>query len=144
MDDSKLKEAGFGIDETLGETKIQEYATLHRDISGLKVGNYIQLASIIFEQVWKDEVESYNSEVISQWLLDSMNEKQLKFEDLNKGLRCSIAEKAIKLSRKGKINLEDCDISVQVGIKKQIELNKVANRPRCRFEMECDRYIPSK
>lgn len=131
-------DSNFDIDETEGDTKIKEYANLHRDISKLNAGKIKNLAKLILEGVWNEKTKTITKEEVSIYLLQAMNEQKLEFSALNKNMRAALASSIKKLTNTKKIDKNDIPDNVWYEIEQQlIENKKITN---CRFEKECERY----
>ena len=138
LDDVKIKAAGLSVHETDGETKIKEYVKLHRDIAHLNSEKLQKLAKIVLESIWEENTTTVHRETIILWLLSALNEKKLKFEDLDKNLRQCFAASVNKLIRSKKVKKNTIDNEVWKSIAEQTEKN--SRKTTCQFEGECERY----
>ena len=138
LDDEEIKQAGLNIEATIGNTKISEYATLHRDIVQLNAGKLLILANLILKQVGNEQTKTINAEELTLWMLQVMKEGKLKFDDLDKNFRSGFAGKVKKLINKKKINLQEFPSDIQDDLQKQWNQNK--RRTNCKYELICPQY----
>mgnify|MGYP000236565745 FL=1 len=138
LDDEEIKRAGLNIEATIGNTKISEYATLHRDIVQLNAGKLLILANLILKQVGNEQTKTINAEELTLWMLQVMKEGKLKFDDLDKNFRSGFAGKVKKLINKKKINLQEFPSDIQDDLQKQWNQNK--RRTNCKYELICPKY----
>lgn len=130
--------AGFSVENTDGETKIKEYAGLHRDISMLNAGTLQSLAKLILESVWSENIRVIHKEELTVWMLQALNEEKLDFDALDKNMRMALAASINKMVKKNKITKDDIRKEVWDDIERQVNINK--KKTNCKFEIDCERY----
>lgn len=138
LDYNELLRAGFVVDETDGETKIDTYKSLHRDISHLNAGSLPHLARIILQNVWNSNVQSIPRDQVGEWLLDAMIEKKLDFSKLEKNMKTALSSFIDKRIKNGKIDETKIPKEIMDTISKQVSLN--SRKTNCKYEAECNRY----
>lgn|GEM_PF-4954217 len=138
LDDVEIRNAGLNIEVNEGITKIPEYSNLHRDIAELNAGKLVKLAELVLKKVWEAQTQTINTEQLTLWLIQVINDGKLKFEDLDKNFKIGFASKTKKLINKNKICFEDLDIELQHALETQWIQNK--KRTNCKYELECPKY----
>lgn len=138
IDLDKIKNNGLCIKETEGNTKIEEYKNLHRDIYLLNAGKLQILARVILESIWEENILTFSKEKITQWMLQLIDKKLLEFDLLEKNMRVNFASSVNNLIKHKKISKDSIMPETFEKIQNQLLLNK--RKTNCKFEMNCERY----
>ena len=138
LDYEQLLNAGFTIDETEGDTKIDAYKLLHRDISHLNAGSLPKLAEMILQNIWANNIQDISKDTVGEWLLDAMIDEMLDFSKLEKNMKAALASFIDKRIRKGKIEQSKIPKSILDIISNQVVIN--SRKTTCQFEPVCERY----
>ena len=133
---------GFVLQQTEGNTKIEEYKRLHYDIAQLNAGKLQALADIVLKNVWADNVEVIHKDDLAKWLLSALNENLLTFDSLEKGFKQGLAGRIRKLVNTNAIQKEDIHADVLNALNSQLRLS--GKSTNCQFEFECGRYNQKK
>lgn len=134
----ELIDKGFVLEQTEGDTKIEEYKRLHYDIAQLNAGKLQTLADIVLQNIWNDHVEVIHKDDLAKWLLSALNDNLLAFDSLEKNFKQGLAIRIRKLVNARVIQKEKINGDVLEAINSQLRLS--GKSTNCQFEHECGHY----
>ena len=138
LDYKQLLKAGFTIEETEGDTRIDICKSLHRDISHLNAGSLSRLAEFILKNIWDENVRNIPKDKVGEWLFDAMQNNILDFSKLEKNMKTNLASFIDKKIKKNIINKSKIPQDILDIINNQILLN--SRQTNCQYEANCEKY----
>ena len=78
IDYSNITEQGFNIKKTLGDSKIESYNNMHRDIAELNAGMLQKFAVVVLESILAENVKTISKNDVGMLLYEALNENILK------------------------------------------------------------------
>lgn len=105
IDEKEIEDKGYHLAENPGETIFDAYASMHRDITGLKSRDLNEIALIVFKKLRSPETsDTINSTVLADWFIEEIIKKNIELRNFTKSMQTFIVQRAKKQVRKGHID----------------------------------------
>ncbi|PEZ88014.1 hypothetical protein CN374_16150 [Bacillus cereus] len=93
IDKEKIINNGFQIEETPGQTLVEDLIETHKDVSGLTYQTIGKFASVMLESLHEEQVHRFTASKLKKILISAIESGRLDKEALNEDMR-----KKLKLS----------------------------------------------
>ena len=87
LNTEKIKEYEINIIASSGNTPIEEYKNLHRDLSELTFSKLGKIKDHIVERIRNDKIKRYTKGQLKKMLLEAIKSGKLKLDDLNDSIQ---------------------------------------------------------